>query len=59
MKKIIIEITDESVAVSSENLKELTHADIAVCLKTLISVAKMLGLWDMEGTSNGNAQVRC
>lgn len=57
MKKIIIEITDDSVAVSSEDLKELTHADIAICFRTLISVAKMLGLWDMEGTTNGNAKV--
>lgn len=47
MKKIIIEIADDSVAVSSEeDLKELTHDDIAICFKTLIDVAKMLGLWD-------------
>ena len=59
MKKIIIEITDDSVAVSSENLKELTHADIAICFKTLINVAQMLGLWDMEDTTNGDAQVHC
>lgn len=40
MKKIIIEIADDSVAVSSKDLRELTHADI--------DVAKMLGLWDKE-----------
>lgn len=50
MKKIIIEIADDSVVVSSEDLKELTHADIAICFKTLIDVAKMLGLWDKEDT---------
>lgn len=50
MKKIIIEIADDSVAVSSEDLKELTHADIALCFQTHIDVAKMLGLWDKEDT---------
>lgn len=50
MKKIIIEITDESVAVDSKNLKDLTPADIAICVKALISVARMLGLWAREDT---------
>lgn len=50
MKTITIEIDDDSVAVSNENLKELTHADIALCFKALVSVAKMLGLWDTEDT---------
>ncbi len=49
-KEITIEITDDFIAVSGKNLKELTHVDIARSFRTLISVAKMLGLWDREDT---------
>lgn len=44
MKKIIIEIAGDSVAVSSKNLKELTEDDIALSIEALISTAEMLGV---------------
>lgn len=47
-KKIIIEIIDDSVSLESENLKALTVDDISLCIKVLISLAKMMGVGSEE-----------
>lgn len=57
MKNVTIKITltDDNIALSGENLKELTEADIIDSIKVIVSLAKVLNIiW--EGDSiDGNA----
>lgn len=58
-KEIIIEITDDSVTLDGNNLEALTEKDIIDSIKMLVSLAKITGILQKEGPSNGNAQVHC
>lgn len=57
MKRIMIRITltGDSMTLDGENINELTKDDIVGSIKMLVSLAKMLGIMQKEGSTNENA----
>lgn len=57
MKNITIKITltDDNIALSGQNLRELTEDDIVDSIKVIVSLAKVLNIiWEGDST-DGNA----
>lgn len=53
--KISITLTDDNIALTGQNLQELTEADIVDSIKVIVSLAKVLNIiWEGDST-DGNA----